>query len=242
MLSAFSQAIVRRSSQLLSTVGHSAAVLTQLQQRNVNIVRRLFPPPVPKLGKAPRVLKKQHRVYILEENTQHNPRRKLQLILTQDVPKYGLRGDVITVDKRIGRNKLLPSGVAVYASPENLKEFALAKQEEDDKAAPLRLTPMAVKTIAFLKKNQLPVKMHHELKWDVITKDHVIHAFRHNFGVVVPEHALTLPDEPITDFGTYNITVTVNGLETIPMEMNVVKHVPRTRRDREARKAEEEDG
>ena len=37
-----------------------------------------------------------------------------------------MKCDVLTVTKRLARNALLPSGVAVYASPENLK----ANEEE----------------------------------------------------------------------------------------------------------------
>ena len=35
----------------------------------------------------------------------------------------GSRGDVVSVKKHVGRNKLLPQGLAVYASPENRKMF-----------------------------------------------------------------------------------------------------------------------
>ena len=32
----------------------------------------------------------------------------------------GMKGDVLTVEKRLARSTLLPAGVAMYASPENL--------------------------------------------------------------------------------------------------------------------------
>ena len=38
----------------------------------------------------------------------------------------GMKGDVLSVEKRLARSTLLPSGVAMYASPENLE----ANEEE----------------------------------------------------------------------------------------------------------------
>lgn len=35
----------------------------------------------------------------------------------------GVRGDLVSVKKSVGRNQLLPQGLAVYASPENRKLF-----------------------------------------------------------------------------------------------------------------------
>lgn len=35
----------------------------------------------------------------------------------------GVRGDLVSVKKSLGRNQLLPQGLAVYASPENKKLF-----------------------------------------------------------------------------------------------------------------------
>lgn len=40
----------------------------------------------------------------------------------------GTRGDVVSVRKSLGRNKLLPQGLAVYASPENRRMFEEEKK------------------------------------------------------------------------------------------------------------------
>eukprot|EP00058_Branchiostoma_floridae_P025469 XP_002610959.1 hypothetical protein BRAFLDRAFT_231456 [Branchiostoma floridae] len=69
-------------------------------------------------------LKKMNKVYeLVEETSSRDAKRKLELILTEDVPKMGKRGDVVHVRKQIGRNKLLATGLAVYASPENRQMF-----------------------------------------------------------------------------------------------------------------------
>ncbi|ELV10732.1 39S ribosomal protein L9, mitochondrial [Tupaia chinensis] len=62
-------------------------------------------------------------VYKLVEDTKHRPKENLELILTQSVEELGVRGDLVSVTKSFGRNRLLPQGLAVYASPENRKLF-----------------------------------------------------------------------------------------------------------------------
>lgn len=39
------------------------------------------------------------------------------------VTGVGIRGDLVTVKRRLFRNKLYPAGLAVYASPENIERF-----------------------------------------------------------------------------------------------------------------------
>uniref|UniRef100_A0A8C9UN53 Large ribosomal subunit protein bL9m n=1 Tax=Spermophilus dauricus TaxID=99837 RepID=A0A8C9UN53_SPEDA len=73
-------------------------------------------------GRKPR-LHRRHRVYKLVEDTKHRPKENLELILTRSVEKLGVRGDLVSVSKSLGRNRLLPQGLAVYASPENRKLF-----------------------------------------------------------------------------------------------------------------------
>ncbi|XP_016425113.1 39S ribosomal protein L9, mitochondrial-like [Sinocyclocheilus rhinocerous] len=49
-------------------------------------------------------------------------------------------------------------------------------------------------------------------------------------GVVVPTHALTLPEEPITGPGEYWCNVTVNGVDTVRVPMSVVQFVEPSQR------------
>ncbi|XP_063953610.1 large ribosomal subunit protein bL9m-like isoform X2 [Lytechinus pictus] len=241
MFSSICQSLLTRSSQFMVSGFRGTAAIQWQQLRTVVIVRRLFPPPIPKLGKKYTRPKKSHKVYILEEDTTHRPRQKLKLILKDDVPKLGNRGEVVMVDKRIGRNKLIPSGAAVYASPENIQEFAMTmKKEKEESTDEGRLSPMAMKTIKHLQKNMLEVRMHADPEWTEVTKDHVIHAFRHRLGVVVAEHALKLPDETITKCGTYPLEVTINGIETVHMEMEVINFLPKRRRTQESEGSQED--
>uniref|UniRef100_A0A5F9CLU4 Large ribosomal subunit protein bL9m n=1 Tax=Oryctolagus cuniculus TaxID=9986 RepID=A0A5F9CLU4_RABIT len=90
--------------------------------RGTVIVERWWKVPLAGEGRKPR-LHRRHRVYKLVEDTKHRPKEDLELILTQSVEDLGVRGDLISVKKSVGRNRLLPQGLAVYASPENKKLF-----------------------------------------------------------------------------------------------------------------------
>lgn len=48
----------------------------------------------------------------------------MKVILTQDVKSLGKKGDVVQVAEGYGRNYLLPKGLAMEASPANMKNLA----------------------------------------------------------------------------------------------------------------------
>ncbi|XP_009077326.1 PREDICTED: 39S ribosomal protein L9, mitochondrial, partial [Acanthisitta chloris] len=143
----------------------------------------------------------------LVQDTKHLPRGQMQLLLTQPVENFGNRGDVVTVDKRVGRNKLLPQGLAVYASPENLRRFEEEKLQQEGKVE-VRQTQSGEKTLKFLRSCRLEVGMKNNVKWELNNEIVARHFFK-NLGVSVPPHALRLPEEPITRWGQYWCDVTV---------------------------------
>ncbi|XP_035426668.1 39S ribosomal protein L9, mitochondrial isoform X3 [Cygnus atratus] len=97
--------------------------------RGTVVVERWWPVPLSREGRAPRLHPRRHRVYRLLEDGKHLPKADLELILTQAVQGLGTRGDTVFVKKSVGRNKLLPQGLAVYASPENKKLFEEERQQ-----------------------------------------------------------------------------------------------------------------
>ncbi|XP_022082404.1 39S ribosomal protein L9, mitochondrial-like [Acanthaster planci] len=213
--------------QLLRSLCRTAPItyMGWQQQRNAVKLRRRYPPPIPKLRGKPHRTKTSHYVYVFERDTMHDPKPKLPVILTEDVPRIGSRGDIVAVERSIARNKLLDKNLAVYASPENIKELKLERKEQEKEGTRKVMTPTALKTIAYLKKNKLTVRVRPFPRWDVLPKEAVLHAFDKNLGVVVAEHALELPEQPITDYGTYTVNVTVNQVETIPVEMDVLHYI-----------------
>ncbi|XP_028010087.2 39S ribosomal protein L9, mitochondrial isoform X2 [Eptesicus fuscus] len=197
--------------------------------RGTVIVERWWKVPLAGLCRKPR-LHRRHRVYRLVEDTKHRPKDNLELILTQSVEELGVRGDLVSVKKSVGRNKLLPQGLAVYASPENKKLFEEEKLLRKEGKLEKIQTKAGEATVKFLKSCHLEVGMKNNVKWE-LNPEIVARHFLKNLGVVVAPHALKLPEGPITRWGEYWCEVTVNGLDTIRVPMSVVNfEKPKTKR------------
>ncbi|ELK36265.1 39S ribosomal protein L9, mitochondrial [Myotis davidii] len=144
--------------------------------------------------------------------------------------ELGVRGDLVSVKKSLGRNRLLPQGLAVYASPENKKLFEEEKLLRKEGKLERIQTKAGEATVKFLKSCHLEVGMKNNVKWE-LNPEIVARHFLKNLGVVVAPHALKLPEEPITRWGEYWCEVTVNGLDTIRVPMSVVNFErPKTKR------------
>ncbi|XP_030329905.1 39S ribosomal protein L9, mitochondrial [Strigops habroptila] len=197
--------------------------------RGTVVVERWWQVPLSKEGRPPRLHPRRHRVYRLVEDTKHQPKGELELILTQAVEGLGRRGDLVSVKKHVGRNKLLPQGLAVYASPENRKMFEEEKLHQEGKLE-VQQTQSGERTLKFLKSCRLEVGMKNNVKWELNNEIVARHFFK-NLRVFVPPHALKLPEEPITRWGDYWCDVTVNRLDTVRVPMAVVQFMrPKTKR------------
>ena len=60
-----------------------------------------------------------------------NRKAKLAVILTEDVPKLGRRGQLVRVEHGYGRNWLLPQKKAVYTTPDNMQLYGVREEEQD---------------------------------------------------------------------------------------------------------------
>ena len=68
----------------------------------------------------------------------------MKVILLEDVRGSGKSGDVVNVSDGYARNMLIPRGLAVEATPQNVKQLekkkeAIAKKFAEDKAAALEM-------------------------------------------------------------------------------------------------------
>ncbi|KAI5091095.1 39S ribosomal protein L9, mitochondrial [Silurus meridionalis] len=196
-------------------------------RQNTVVVERWWQVPLSKEGRPPRLYSRRHRVYRFVEDTKHQTQEKLELLLTQTVPKLGGRGDTVFVKKSVGRNKLLAEGLAVYPSPENKEMFTeerrlLREGKREDRIQ----TRTGQLTVDFLKQSTLEIGIQTAPQQHfLLTKEIVCRHFLRKLGVVVPLHALTLPDEPITQFGDFWCDVTVNGLDTVRVQLIVGPYV-----------------
>ncbi|KAM8921539.1 large ribosomal subunit protein bL9m [Pelodytes ibericus] len=227
MLSAISRLLPRGGRDLL-TRGDAVCVTPS---RGTVVVERWWQVPLSKEGKEPYLHPRRHRIYRKVDDTKHQKREKMELILTQNVYKLGNRGQTVFVEKAFGRNKLLLQGLAVYPSPENKQMFEEERRRLEEGAVEGRTQSWTgEQTVTFLRNSCLEVGMKNNVKWE-LNKEIVCRNFLKNLGVVVPPEALTIPDEPITRWGEYWCEVTVNAIDTVRLPMSVVNFErPKTKR------------
>ncbi|XP_077883676.1 large ribosomal subunit protein bL9m isoform X3 [Ictidomys tridecemlineatus] len=195
--------------------------LSLSHRRGTVVVERWWKVPLAGEGRKPR-LHRRHRVYKLVEDTKHRPKENLELILTRSVEKLGVRGDLVSVSKSLGRNRLLPQGLAVYASPENRKLFEEEKLLRQEGKLERIQTKAGEATVKFLRNCHLEVGMKNNVKWE-LNSEIVARHFLKNLGVVVAPHALKLPEEPITRWGEYWCEVTITELPGTSLTGRILK-------------------
>ncbi|XP_032391427.1 large ribosomal subunit protein bL9m isoform X2 [Etheostoma spectabile] len=192
--------------------------------QNTVVVERWWQVPLSKVGSPPRLHPRRHRIYKLVEDIKHAPKEKMELILTQTVPKLGGRGDTVFVKKSVGRNKLLLQGLAVYPSPENKQMFAeelrLLREGKPEERIQTRTGQL---TVEFLKCSKLKILKMPSEEFQ-LTKEVVCRQFQKKLGVVVPPHALSFPFESVKDSGDYWCEVTVNGMDTVRIPISLVPY------------------
>jgi large subunit ribosomal protein L9 len=55
----------------------------------------------------------------------------MKVILTKDIPNLGLAGQVRVVSDGYARNFLIPQGLALFATPGNIKQFEAQRKESE---------------------------------------------------------------------------------------------------------------
>ncbi|CAN9503698.1 unnamed protein product [Ophioblennius macclurei] len=192
--------------------------------QNTVIVERWWQVPLSKVGSPPRLNPRRHRIYKLVEDKKNLPQEKMELILTETVPKLGGRGDTVFVKKSVGRNKLLAQGLAVYASPENKQMFSeelrLLQEGTSEERSQTRTGQLTVELLrrSELKFRKMPCEEYQ------ITKEVVIRQLAKKLGVIAQPHTVNFPFESAKDVGDYWCEITVNGLDTVRLPITVLPY------------------
>ncbi|XP_058116649.1 large ribosomal subunit protein bL9m-like [Anopheles ziemanni] len=182
--------------------------------RNTFVLKRRFPPYLYKKTQKPGKLRGKHYVYDLVEDTTIAKKPILEVVLTTFVEGVGSKGDVVSLKPNIAYNKLLLPGLAVYKTPESVAKYATVK---DAKVKEVHSSTYAQRTVNKLESLILAVVMNKDHPWKI--EPWHIKASLRKAGYYVPEHAITLPETPITgpDLLKQNkefyCTITTNNLE-----------------------------
>jgi len=146
----------------------------------------------------------------------------MNVILLEKVHNLGNLGDTVSVKAGYGRNYLIPKGVAVSATPDNVAKFE-ARRAELEKVAADKLTAAESRREALA---NVTVSVTHKagdegkLFGSVGTAD-IAEAIS-AAGVAVEKREVRLPQGPIRQIGVYDIDIELHGDVVATVTVNVI--------------------
>ncbi len=130
----------------------------------------------------------------------------MELLLKEDVDNLGVRGDLVKVKPGYGRNYLLPRGLAIQATPGNVKQIELQRKTLLKKEAAERDT--ALQQAELLKEVTLEFARkvgEHGILYGSVTSMDIAEAFAAK-GYEVDRRRVLLKD-PIKEPGEFEVPV-----------------------------------
>ena len=140
---------------------------------------------------------------------------KMQVILIQDVNNLGGTNELITVKNGYGRNFLIPSKLAIEASPSNLKQLQEKLKQQAKKEAKLLAELNSV--IAVLQQGALKIGAKTGTSGKIfgsVTSVQIARAIKEQKGYQIDRRRIHIIDE-VKELGTYKAKIDFgNGNET----------------------------
>ncbi|HZP36196.1 MAG TPA: 50S ribosomal protein L9 [Methylomirabilota bacterium] len=146
----------------------------------------------------------------------------MKIILMDDVPTLGRRGEIRDVSDGYARNFLLPQKLALQATDANLKNLAQIKARQEAQAAKLRADAQsqaqAIEALHFTQRRQASDEG--RLFGSVGRAD--LAAFLAQHGIEIERRRIGL-DEPIKSLGEYAVPVRLHGDVTAHLKVSVTR-------------------
>lgn len=146
----------------------------------------------------------------------------MKIILMDDVPTLGRRGEIRDVSDGYARNFLLPQKLALQATDANLKNLAQIKARQEAQAAKLRADAQsqaqAIEALHFTHRRQASDEG--RLFGSVGRAD--LAAFLAQHGIEIERRRIGL-DEPIKSLGEYAVPVRLHGDVTAHLKVSVTR-------------------
>ena len=146
----------------------------------------------------------------------------IQVVLTENDPKLGKRGQVIKVSPGYAQNYLFPNRKAQLATPANLKTFEQEKarhaKEDADQLAQARALAERLRTETL----RLALAAGEgEKLFGAVTAQHVIEALKAQ-GIHIEKKSVHLP-EPIKKLGTHEIECRLHPEIVVRLRIEVAR-------------------
>lgn len=147
-----------------------------------------------------------------------NRKARLSIILIEDVPNLGTKGQLVKVKHGYGRNWLLPMKKAVYATPDNIRYYNAWEMKEGEGPSMTE----SVKNV--LSTKSLSMEREPESKWALREQD-LSTALRKQLQLHVPLDCIEI-DSPIVSIGEHVFHVRLNDSTLVNVALCVSPPVP----------------
>ena len=162
----------------------------------------------------------------------------MKLILRADVENLGVLGDIVEVKAGYGRNYLVPQGLAMVATPSNLKVFELERKKLDAKMEEVRGAAQSLAEKLEAAEVSIEVRVGENDKlYGSVTATNIADALA-ELGLEVDRRRILL-DAPIRVLGDYTVRVRLHA--GVVAEVNVIVKAEGSRIVEEEAPVEEND-
>ncbi len=145
----------------------------------------------------------------------------MRIILQQKVANLGNVGDLVTVKPGFCRNYLIPGGKAVFATPENIKEFEarrsdlVKKEAERTEQSTQKAEQLAQLIVKMSAKASEEGKLFGSISPREIADSTTV------LGVEIHKSEVHLPEGPIRMVGEYEVDICLHGEVTAKLKVVV---------------------
>ena len=146
----------------------------------------------------------------------------MKIILKEDIPSIGKRGDIVNVSDGYGRNYLIPKKLALLATPNNVKLIENDRKSREKKLlkAKKEALNLASKIESFSLTINVKVGEGDKLFGSVTSKD--IEERLKKEGINVDKKDIIL-DEPIKALGVYSVPIKIHPEVHAKLKVWIVK-------------------
>ncbi|EGC32962.1 hypothetical protein DICPUDRAFT_98718 [Dictyostelium purpureum] len=141
-------------------------------------------------------------------------KKKVSVILSEDIPKVGQKGEELEVSKGFARNFFFMKGLAVHATHENRKLYEEFSKKIDYSSRIAEKNN--AKAIKSLKKDPKITVMRRStasgVPVETITPENISYSLKRRRGVIIDSANIIFPDQ-INTFGDHNIKVVFGPVE-----------------------------
>ncbi len=146
----------------------------------------------------------------------------MKVILTEDVPKVGKKGQVVDVKSGYAHNFLFKNNVALEATKANLKRLEEQQAQEAENRA---YEKAQAESIGNMLKDKLIVMKGKEgaggKLFGAVTNKEVAEAIKKEFNVEIDKRKIVL-DDKIRVIGTYNAVIKLHPEVKVNMKVQIV--------------------